>query len=118
MLQDCVAIEDGMQSLMEADPNMSDKLRQYFINTVEERRLSSIEIRSAYPTDPFAWRREKNTPVPPPCPQQAIWFRSRAAVPSDDLFHKCVIAYASDFQFIGTASRVSVIVTITAELTC
>jgi len=103
-----------MQQLVEADPSMSEKVRQYFLNTAEERRLSSIEIRSAYPVDPFAWRKGKDskTPPPPPCPQQAIWFRTRASMPLDDLFHKCVIAYASDFQFIGTAARVSAIKTV------
>lgn len=87
---------------------MSEKVRKYFLNTAEERRLSSIEIRSAYPVDPFAWRRTTDSPrpAPPPCPYQAIWFRTRAKMPVDDLFHKCVIAYASDFQFIGTAARV------------
>lgn len=100
-----------MQQLVSADPSMSEKVRQYFLNNAEERRLSSIEIRSAYPVDPFAWRKGKDstTPPPPPCPQQAIWFRSRAKIPLDDLLHKCIIAYASDFQFIGTAARVSVI---------
>lgn len=103
-----------MQQLVSADPSMSEKVRQYFLNTAEERRLSSIEIRSAYPVDPFAWRKGKDskTPPPPPCPYQAIWFRSRAKMPVDDLFHKCVIAYASDFQFIGTAARVSDIPTL------
>ena len=101
-----------MQNLVQADPNMSEKVRQYFLNTAEERRVSSIEIRSAYPLDPFEWRRSSsdnnsnNRPPPPACPQQAIWFRTRAKMPVDDLFHKCVIAYASDFQFIGTAARV------------
>lgn len=107
--QECLPIEESMQQLVSADPSMSEKVRQYFLNNAEERRLSSIEIRSAHPVDPFAWRRSKDStsPPPPPCPQQAIWFRSRAKVPVDDLFHKCVLAYASDFQFIGTAARVS-----------
>lgn len=110
--QDCLSIEESMQNLVSADPQMSEKVRQYFLNTAEERRVSSIEIRSAYPIDPFAWRRTTDSPksAPPPCPQQAIWFRTRAKMPVDDLFHKCVIAYASDFQFIGTAARVSPVV--------
>ncbi|KAK9894195.1 Thioesterase/thiol ester dehydrase-isomerase [Cystobasidium minutum MCA 4210] len=108
--ENCLSIEESMQNLVSADPNMSEKVRQYFLNTAEERRVSSIEIRSAYPADPFEWRRSASSSssenvARSPCPQQAIWFRTRAKMPLDDLFHKCVIAYASDFQFIGTAAR-------------
>lgn len=37
-------------------------------------------------------------------PQQLLWFRSRAKVTNDPAFQKCVIAYASDLSFIGTAA--------------
>lgn len=81
---------------------MSDRLRKYYLNTIEERRLSSIEIRSAYPIDDRAVR----AGTADPNPQQAIWFRSRIKLPNDEAFHKSVLAYASDFTFISTVPRV------------
>lgn len=103
---ECVPLEDGMMSLVSSNPTMTGKLREYLLNTAEERRLSSIEIRNAYP-------QARTSPADMPkgikASQQAIWFRSRDKVPPGDLLHKCVLAYASDFSFIGTAARVSVV---------
>ena len=36
-------------------------------------------------------------------PQQAIWFRAAGKLPDDPLLHRCVIAYASDFNLLSTA---------------
>jgi len=99
--EECLPVEEGVQNLLKENPNMSERLRKYFLNTAEERRLSSIEIRSAYPADsmPFDSPSERDTS------QQAIWFKARAPLPEDPAFQKCVIAYASDFAFIGTAAK-------------
>lgn len=96
-----------MQSAVDSDPNMSDKMKSYLLNTIEERRQSSIEIRYAFPKDGYSPRLSRDdSQEHPPSNQQAIWFRSRAPVPEDDAFQKCVLAYASDHSFIGTAGRV------------
>lgn len=86
----------------------------------EERSKSSIEMRSldmlVLPTSfsisllTIRWySNDHGGIVNPngrgPNPQQLIWFRSRAQVAADPAFQKCVIAYASDFSFIGTAAR-------------
>jgi acyl-CoA thioesterase-2 len=36
-------------------------------------------------------------------PQQAIWFRAAGRLPDDPLLHRCVVAYASDFNLLSTA---------------
>lgn len=38
-------------------------------------------------------------------PRQAIWFRVGLALPDDAMLHRCLLAYASDFNLIGTALR-------------
>lgn len=44
------------------------------------------------------------TPAVTP-PQQAIWFRIGKKLPDDPMLHRCLLAYASDFNLIGTALR-------------
>ena len=36
-------------------------------------------------------------------PQQAIWFRAIDRIPDDPMLHRCMLAYASDFNLLGTA---------------
>lgn len=36
-------------------------------------------------------------------PQQQIWFRTPGPLPDDPLLQRCVLAYASDFNFLSTA---------------
>lgn len=38
-------------------------------------------------------------------PEQAIWFRAAGKLPDDQLLHRCVLAYASDFHLLSTALR-------------
>jgi acyl-CoA thioesterase-2 len=39
-------------------------------------------------------------------PRQAYWFRTVDRIENDDpMLHRCLLAYASDFQFVGTALR-------------
>jgi acyl-CoA thioesterase-2 len=42
------------------------------------------------------------TPLPP---ERMIWLRSSARLPDDPALHRCLLAYASDHSFIGTALR-------------
>ncbi|KAJ8296378.1 Acyl-coenzyme A thioesterase 8 [Rhodotorula toruloides] len=67
----------------------------------EERRQSSIELRNTDKREIghlFAFDKTASQ-------QQLYWFRSRAPVEPDPDFQKCVLAYASDLNFIGTAAR-------------
>lgn len=55
-----------------------------------------IEIRPIQPANPYS--AEKQPPV------QKIWFRTVGALPDDLALHQCVLAYASDFALLRTAS--------------
>ena len=36
-------------------------------------------------------------------PRQAVWFRTVDRVPDDPMLHRCMLAYASDFNLVTTA---------------
>lgn len=57
----------------------------------------AIEFKPIAPRNPFQ-------PEPKP-PEQGIWFRAAGELPDDDRMHRCVLAYASDFNLLGTALR-------------
>lgn len=66
---------------------------------VAESLLSTgaIEFRPVEPRNPL---------LPSPgAPRQAIWFRAIDRVPDDPRLHRCILAYASDYQLMGTALR-------------
>ncbi|HVT36326.1 MAG TPA: acyl-CoA thioesterase II, partial [Nevskiaceae bacterium] len=58
-------------------------------------RELAIEFKPVEPWNPLA-------PVARP-PQQAIWFRAAGKLPDDPMLHRCVLAYASDFNLLSTA---------------
>ncbi|KAL8279279.1 hypothetical protein RQP46_008316 [Phenoliferia psychrophenolica] len=91
--------EDRLRKVL--DGELPPKLREYVERSESERRQSSIEVRNCDATssgDVVSSSRE-------PSPEQMYWFRSRAPVRRDPAFQKCVLAYASDLNFIGTAAR-------------
>ena len=57
----------------------------------------AIEFKPVTPRNPF---RPESMP-----PQQHIWFRAAGPLPDDPCLHQSVLAYASDFNFLGTAMR-------------
>ena len=61
------------------------------------KRPLAIEFKPVYPWNPL-----KPTVTEP---RQAIWFRAVDALPDDASLHRCLLAYASDFNLIGTALR-------------
>ena len=60
-------------------------------------RETAIEIRPVESWNPLA-------PTVRP-PQQNIWFRAAGKLPDDPMLHRCVLAYASDFNLLSTALR-------------
>lgn len=58
-------------------------------------RELAIEFRPVDPWNPLA------PEVRPP--HQEIWFRAAGRLPDDPLLHRCVLAYASDFNLLSTA---------------
>ncbi|WP_286221019.1 acyl-CoA thioesterase II [Marinobacter apostichopi] len=54
-----------------------------------------IEIRPVDPMNPF--QPEKRPP------HKQSWFRAQGQLPDDPVLHRCLLTYASDFQFLGTS---------------
>lgn len=61
------------------------------------RRQLGVEFRPVYPWNPLAPQVTE--------PRQAIWFGAVDRIPDDPGLHRCLLAYASDFNLIGTALR-------------
>lgn len=79
---------------IQAVPNLPERYAQAFL------RELPIEFKPVQPWNPL------NPDVR--APQQAIWFRACGKLPDtngapDWMLHRCVIAYASDFNFLSTA---------------
>lgn len=70
-------------------PEIPERFRNAFL------RELAIEFKPVEPWNPLL---PKARP-----PQQAIWFRAAGQLPDDPLFHRCVLAYASDFNLLSTA---------------
>ena len=62
-------------------------------------RHPAVEFRPVYPWNPL----KPDVTLP----RQAIWFRIGQNLPDDPMLHRCLLAYASDFNLIGTALRPS-----------
>lgn len=60
-------------------------------------RELAIEFRPVAPWNPL-----EASSAPP---RQSIWFRTAGALPDAALLHRCVLAYASDFNLLSTALR-------------
>ncbi|MDR3418770.1 MAG: acyl-CoA thioesterase II [Nevskia sp.] len=60
-------------------------------------RVLAIEFRPVTPWNPLQ-------PEARECAQN-IWFRAAGRLPDDPLLHRCVLAYASDFNLLSTALR-------------
>jgi len=58
-----------------------------------------LEIRLVTPSDPLS----TPTPVPAAEARRQIWFRMRARMPDEQMYHHAVLAYASDYGFLPTA---------------
>jgi acyl-CoA thioesterase-2 len=54
-----------------------------------------VEIRPVDPRDPFAPKVQK--------PVRRLWYRAVDRLPDDPALHRYLLAYASDFSFLGTA---------------
>ena len=63
---------------------LSPRLREYFL------RERPFEFRLVPAADPQA-------------PTRMMWVRAVDRLPDDDLLHRCLLAYVSDFQLLGTA---------------
>ena len=60
-------------------------------------RVTAIEFRPVRPWTPLA---PEATGL-----SQSFWFRAAGQLPADGMLHRCVLAYASDFNLLSTALR-------------
>ncbi len=70
-------------------PDLSERVKAAAL------REMAIEFKPTHPWNPLK-------PEARP-PQQSIWFRSAGKLPDDPMLHRCVLAYASDFNLLSTA---------------
>ena len=70
-------------------PQVAESMRE---SMTRER---PIEIRPVDPVNPL--KPEKRPP------HKQSWFRAQGTLPDDPVLHRCLLTYASDFQFLGTS---------------
>lgn len=88
---------EGLVSQHELRAAWMERHRDQIPERLRERLLRplAIEFKPVHPWDPLAPERR--------APQQAIWFRAAGTLPDDPILHRCILAYASDFNLLSTA---------------
>lgn len=77
------------QEWVREEPTASERARSALL------RELAIEFKPVQPWNPLH--------ADPREPVQHIWFRAAGPLPEDPALHRCVLAYASDFNFLSTA---------------
>ncbi|OAV94819.1 hypothetical protein PTTG_06225 [Puccinia triticina 1-1 BBBD Race 1] len=96
--EECQPVETRLQNYVnENKASFKPKMLEYLEREIEENRLNAIEHRNT--------RLKKFDQSSNPDTSESYWFRSRAKIRSDPAYQKLVLAYASDFRFIGTVSK-------------
>ncbi len=86
-LPSILELRDTWDREAEVDPRLVDALA----------RSLALEFRPVESGNPFAPKKA--------APWQHVWFRSVEPLSDDPMLHRCLLAYASDFNLIGTALR-------------
>ena len=76
---------------LQAQPEVPPRAREALL------RMLAIEFRPVTPWNPLQPEARECT--------QNIWFRAAGQLPDDPMLHRCVLAYASDFNLLSTALR-------------
>jgi len=86
---------EGLKSEAELARAAADRIPEM----LRERALAEkpIEIRPVNPQDPLSPERRE--------PQRQIWYRAAGRLPDDLSVHQYLLAYASDFNFLGTSMQ-------------
>ncbi|MEX0604604.1 MAG: acyl-CoA thioesterase II [Marinobacter sp.] len=82
---------------LKSEQEYSEMLLPYIPEALHQTltRQRPIEIRPVNPVNPL-------DPEPRP-PQKQSWLRAQGELPDDPVLHRCLLAYASDFSFLGTS---------------
>lgn len=84
---------EGLRSEQELGRVLAPKVPERMRDVLTRER--PIEIRPVDPMDPL--HPEKRPPY------KQSWFRAQGPLPDDPVLHRCLLTYASDFQFLGTS---------------
>lgn len=84
---------DTLQSEQEQNETLKPHVPEKLHRSITRER--PIEIRPVNPVNPLA------PEVRPPVKQS--WMRAQGSLPDDPVLHRCLLAYASDFSFLGTS---------------
>ncbi len=84
---------DGLMSEQQYVELMRDRIPEALLASLTRER--PIEIRPVDPVNPLK-------PEPRP-PHKQSWLKAQGRLPDDPILHRCLLAYASDFSFLGTA---------------
>ncbi|WP_166257114.1 acyl-CoA thioesterase II [Marinobacter salicampi] len=100
--------EDGFEHQIDMPPapsvndltseqEYSEMLRPYIPEALQKTltRERPIEIRPVDPVNPLK--------PEPRSPHKQSWLRAQGKLPDDPVLHRCLLAYASDFSFLGTS---------------
>lgn len=82
---------------LKSEQEYSEMLRPYIPEALQQTltRQRPIEIRPVNPVNPL---KPESRP-----PQKQSWLRAQGELPDDPVLHRCLLAYASDFSFLGTS---------------
>lgn len=83
----------SLKTEQELNQELLDRIPERFHNQLTRNR--PIEIRPVDPVNPLE-------PDARP-PHKQSWFRAQGDLPDDRILHCCLLAYASDFAFLGTS---------------
>ncbi|KAH9819978.1 HotDog domain-containing protein [Melampsora americana] len=96
--EECMSIEEKLRwFLNENSKSMKPKIQEYLSREIEENMLNAIEFRSVKVENGSISGDHEST--------HAYWIRSRVPIRPDPAYQKLVLAYASDFRFIGSVSK-------------
>lgn len=84
-------LQDPADLPAEVVARLPEKVQRF----LTERR--AFEFRAV---DPIDYLHPQRT-----APVQQLWFRATDRVPDDDVLHRCLLAYVSDYNLLGTATR-------------
>ena len=85
------SLPDWSRPTPEVAERLPEKMRRFLV------RERPFELRPVEPIDYL-------DPKPQP-PLQHLWLRTAGALPDDRRLHRCLLAYISDFNLLGTATR-------------
>ena len=84
---------ETLKSERELATRIADKIPEPLRSRLTAER--PIEVRQVDPVNPLAPEKRP--------PHRQVWYRTAEALPDETYVHQCLLAYASDFYFLGTA---------------